>query len=64
MTADAITSALKAGGWSLAEYATDLGHVAEAYRGDRRVSVAAPSVTLAWQVLWARVTRGGRAFGD
>lgn len=32
---DALTSALKAGGWSLAEFATDLGHAAEARTGYR-----------------------------
>ena len=35
-----------------------MGYVAEAYQGDRRVSVAAPSSALAWRVLWIHVTSG------
>jgi hypothetical protein len=56
-------TALPSGGWSLAEYATDLGHVAVAYKACRRISVAAPSSVLAWQILWTQIN-SARAFED
>ena len=47
MTAERFMTWLSTLGFSLAEYATDRGHVAEAGRGGRRVSVTARSSALA-----------------
>jgi hypothetical protein len=47
MTTEAIQSGLKVYGFSLAEYGTDRGHVAEAAMGGQVVRVVAPSATLA-----------------
>ncbi len=56
MHAEGVMAALKAGGWSVAEYGTTDGHTAEASRDGRRITVAAPSSALAWLALWRRVT--------
>jgi hypothetical protein len=47
VTTGAIMAAPRASGWSVGERATDRGHVAEAGRGGRRVSVTARSSALA-----------------
>jgi hypothetical protein len=55
MTAERFMTLLTTLGFSLAEYATDRGHVAEAERADQFVRAAAPSSGLAWAFVWGCV---------
>lgn len=56
MNSDAVMAGLKAAGWSLAEWGSDAGHTAHAHRGGHRIIVTARSTTIAWLVLWQRLT--------
>jgi hypothetical protein len=55
MTAERFMTWLSTLGFSLAEYATDRGHVAEAERGGQLIRVVAPSSGLAWELVWRSV---------
>src|SRR5262245_27847827 len=54
MNPEAVMSALHHAGWSLGEWATDAGHLAEVHRGGHRIIVTARTTTIAWLALWAK----------
>ena len=56
MTAEAVQFALCHAGWSVGERSSVLGHVAEADRGEHRISVAARTSRIAGLAVWAKPT--------
>jgi hypothetical protein len=61
VTTAAVMLALRHAGWSLGEWVTNAGHVAEAHSGGHRIVVTARSSRVAWLALWAKLTGPRRA---